>query len=63
MIGTTVLVRYNVLDVERNQWRCFLRYVAVFTALKSPPSDKVSRARIHFSRPTASTGNAALLPE
>lgn len=50
IIGPTVLLRYNMLDVEGNEGRRFLRDAAVFTSVASTPSDKPSRACIHVLR-------------
>ena len=49
IISSTVLLRHNVLDMKRNQWRRFLRDAAIFASIAGAPSDELSRARIHFS--------------
>jgi hypothetical protein len=48
VISSTMLLGHNMLDVKRNQWRRFLQNAAVFAGVTGMPSDKLSRARIHF---------------
>ena len=39
IVGAAVLLRNDMLDMERDQQRRLLRQVAVFTRVASPPSD------------------------
>ena len=48
IISSTVLLGHDMLDMKGNQWCRLLRNAAVFTGVTGTPSDKLSRARIHF---------------
>ena len=50
LILVDVLLRNNVLDVERDEWRCLLRDAAVLAAVGGAPPNKITGRCVHVPR-------------
>jgi hypothetical protein len=53
-----MLLGLDVFNVEREEWSCGLRQLAIFAPIAGAPTDKPARSSIHLSRmqETASLG-------
>lgn len=47
IVRATVLLRYDVFDMERNQGRRRLRHAAILTRVAGTPSNGLPQTRVH----------------